>query len=185
MAQRNVRRGVMAVALAVIAMGAQAQSPPAPADEPGTVSALEVMATTRCRFAQRDRGARSPVLVDSFPAEGAEVRPGLLIIRLTFDRPMTCDGVLTQMRRVDTPCRTTQRMALSFNQRTIRVACLTEAGKSYGFRLSDMPNQTFVSQDGGEAKGHGVRFKASLGEPVLTLEEALMQDPAYAARRRD
>lgn len=178
---KSLRPAAAILALALSGPGAQAQ--PAASDVPATVAPLEVMATTRCLYVRRDRGARSPVLADSFPADGAEVRPGLLIIRLTFDKPMTCDGVLTAMRRVDMPCRRSQRMALSFNQRTIRVACLAEAGKTYGFRLSEVTTQTFVSQDGGVAKGQGVRFSASSGEPVLTLEDALMQDPAYAASR--
>ena len=35
-----------------------------------------------------------PKVVSSFPAKGAVVRPGIVILRVTFDKPMACPGLL-------------------------------------------------------------------------------------------
>ena len=53
---------------------------------------------------QPDPDAKPPKLLSSYPTKGATVRRGLFILRLTFDKPMTCVGLLNNRKGYLNPC---------------------------------------------------------------------------------
>src|SRR5258706_10088053 len=89
-----------ALAIAAGALPAGAAPKPAPADG-ATVSELivtatkavsELTVTAKIKCLQPDSSqyrTNRPKVVSSYPAKGAVVRPGLLVVRVTFDQPMT------------------------------------------------------------------------------------------------
>src|SRR3569833_1366360 len=57
-----------------------------------SVSELDVKAPVCAKIHKATE--ERPKLVSTYPARGATIRPGVVILRLTFDKPMTCDGLL-------------------------------------------------------------------------------------------
>jgi hypothetical protein len=114
-----------------------------------------------------------PKLVSTFPAKGGKVRPGVLVLRLTFDRPMTCAGVLDSEGYRPNPCPAplTEPM-ISHDRRTFLTVCMTEANYRYGIRL-----RRFESLAGRPAPPSKLEFETSLARPTRTVEQALAQDP--------
>jgi hypothetical protein len=76
-------RLAVAGSLLSLAAGAALAEPPvvAPPPPPKTVSPLTVYPATE-----------PPKLVSSWPAAGATIAPGVLVVRVTFDQPMAEDG---------------------------------------------------------------------------------------------
>ncbi|HEY9234879.1 MULTISPECIES: hypothetical protein [Phenylobacterium] len=164
--------------LALFASVATAQegSGTLPPERP-TVSELVVTPKITCMDPEPDPAAPAPRIVSSFPAPEAVIRPGVLVVRLTFDRPMTCDGFIVEAPPIPNPCPTRrQQMSLSFDRRTIRVLCKTEPGMSYALRLGVTPTQQFHSLDGRPPEAYEVRFRTSSEGLTTTIAEALAQD---------
>lgn len=114
-----------------------------------------------------------PKLVSTFPAKGAKVRPGVLVLRLTFDRPMTCAGVLDSEGYRPNPCPAPLiEPMISHDRRTFLTVCMTEANYRYGMRL-----RRFESLAGRPAPPSTLEFETSLARPTRTVEQALAQDP--------
>jgi hypothetical protein len=67
---------------------------PEPSNAANTVAELRILPHAEYLPAKRDIAVRPPRIVSTFPRQGRTVRPGLLVVRITFDRPMTCDGAL-------------------------------------------------------------------------------------------
>ncbi len=155
--------------------------------QPGntTVSELTVVAPIKCATAptlpERSWGTR-PKVVSAFPEPGATVRPGLVILRLTFDQPMACEvgfapaagGKLPRMP--ETPI-----VLLSSDRKTIRTVVQVEPATSYGAMTGpDTAFGPFKSLSGTPAETHTFRFTTSAGPRANTTCEALIQDPVSA-----
>jgi hypothetical protein len=124
-----------------------------------------------------DRGIPRPRIVSSFPAPGAVVRPGILVLRITFDMPMSCDGIFQEDPPWRKPCPgSVQRLALSYDRRTIRMACLVDGNTRYGLRMNATPSFRFVSLAGWPSPPYELTFSTSSQAEVTTLEEAQAQD---------
>jgi hypothetical protein len=118
-----------------------------------------------------------PKLVSSFPAQGAVVRPGILVLRFTFDLPMSCDGIFQPDPPWRKPCPgTVQHLVISFDRRTIRMACMVEKDAYYGLRLNSLPYLHFRSMAGRSAEPYALAFSTSSQAEITTLEEAQAQD---------
>jgi hypothetical protein len=79
-----MRLAVLAASLLSLTAGATLAEPPAPVTPPAppkTVSPLTVFPATE-----------PPKVVSSWPAAGATIAWGVLVLRLTFDQPMAEDG---------------------------------------------------------------------------------------------
>lgn len=153
---------------------------PAGAEPPATVSELVVALQPSCLPARRDDTAPPPQVVSTFPAEGAVVRPGVLVLRVTFDQPMTCSGGFADAPPLPTPCRIgPQELHLSPNRRTVRAVCRTAPGRAYAVRLGEGFPDTFTSVRGRALRIHDVKFSTSSEAPVRSLREALAQDPEF------
>lgn len=172
--------------------GLAAVAPPAPAAamqaEATTVEELSVQPTAACLQPRSEPEARPPRIVTTFPARGAVVRPGVLILRVTFDQPMSCKGFFASAPEIKNPCPgDRQYWVLSFDRRTIRTACRTEPGRHYGVRVSDNSlaadsKTTFISLSGKRPTPYVLTFDTSLDTPVGTASESLGEDLEMLAK---
>jgi hypothetical protein len=198
--RRGDWRGV-AVALAIL-VGGLAPVRAAPAPKPAAadttvselivtaskeVSELTVVAKLKCLAPERgaERATR-PKVVSSYPAKGDVVRPGLLVVRVTFDQPMTCDGFFLRDAARQSPCPvTSQEMLLSYDRRTVRTVCVVQPNTEYGLSLSEDPNaKSFVGLSGLPSMPYRVDFATSEGPVVVTVCDALAQDETMARQIR-
>ncbi len=151
-----------------------------------TVSDLTVTAKMKCLKPQSANGrGERPSVASVFPARGSVVRPGLLVVRVTFDRPMACEGTFDAAPPLANPCPGERReMLLSYDRRTVRAVCLVEPGTAYGFTLGQDPNApTFLGLDGGlPAQPARITFTTSSEPAVTDVCEALTQDATTAAQ---
>ena len=140
------------------------------------VEGLLVTPPPRC-FDVENASAPAPKVVSTYPAEGQVVRPGLLVFRITFDRPMTCSGFITLLAGFPSPCpQDKQTDAWSADHKTVRTTCLTQPGQTYGVAPGGACWARFVSLDGQRAQPFAVRFSTSDGPQVTSAPEALTED---------
>ena len=164
----------------------------APAAWTAPVSSLSVSPPARCLPPRRppDATIPPPALVSSFPAPGAVVRPGLLVVRLTFSVAMSCDGIFQPVAGLPKPCGgTLQKIVVSFDRLTIRMACIVAPSVHYGLRFNYPPtagddaaasgaSTWFASLAGQPADATLLTFSTLAGPEVTTLEEAEAEDAA-------
>ncbi len=160
-----------------LAQAADLRSPPA-----ATLSGVTVAQPKRCLGAAfpADPTIPAPRVVSTYPASGAVVRPGVLVVRITFDLPMTCDGLLARDGNLRFPCHAGPRdMVLSFDRRTIRTVCQTSPGLTYGLQIDPKgAPYPFLSMAGHRAEPYEVTFSASNDRPLDSVHEALAEDQA-------
>lgn len=154
---------------------------------PKTISELIVTAKLKCLAPDRigNPGDR-PKVVSSFPARGAVVRPGLVVVRVTFDQPMACSGRFLPRLPWPNPCPGGgQDMLLSFDRKTVRTACETGPDGHYGLSLNPtMEGDLFFGLGGLPAETYGLDFTTSAGPPVASVCAALAQD-AWTVRQME
>jgi hypothetical protein len=183
---------VPAVALSLVAWAgaAVAAQPDAPASVPPktvselvvtaikSVSELVVTAPAKCPSVRYStKGKPAPKVVSTFPADGQTIRPGLMVVRVTFDHKVACAGGLSDDPPLANPCPdAVQHMVLSFDNRTVRTICIVDPGRLYSARLNRYPDTSFRSLDGVLGETHQLKFSTSMDPPVTDLCEALRED---------
>ena len=177
-----------ALALLIALAAAPTASPPTVVSglevtAPKLVEELIVQPHAKCLDAVPDPGPL-PRVVSTFPAAGSTVRPGVLVVRVTFDRPMTCSGFLRDLPRLKSPCPSSQQtMVLTFDRKTVRTVCIAEPSTAYhlavGGGLKD-----FVSLQGRPAQEVDLSFSTSDGPAVVSVPEALAEDSGMPAPGR-
>jgi hypothetical protein len=151
------------------------------------VSELTVSAKMKClppdRMAER---AEPPKVVSTFPAKGAMVRPGLLVVRVTFNQPMSCSGSLTAAPPLENPCPgAAQEFLLSYDRKTVRTVCLVAPNADYGVWLSQDPTaRSFVGLGGLPSQAYRLNFSTSGGPAVRSVCEAMSADENTARQIR-
>ena len=156
------------------------------------LSELDVVAPKACLAVKREPFAPSPKVVSTFPPQGGKVRPGLLIVRVTFDRPMTCSGFLASDGVLSDPCPGgRQDVRLSYDRQTIWTVCLPPPRQRFGLWLnpSQAPepsalNTRFQSLAGRPVAPYRLVFETSEGPLVTTAADAIAQDPETASRQK-
>jgi hypothetical protein len=119
---------------AALTSGAAVAAPPAvapgPPPPPATVSPLTVFPRSE-----------APKLVKSFPAAGAAIAPGLLVLSVTFDQSMLKTGFdVTSAAGADPlPCLKTPR--LLDDRKTFVLLCTADPGKTYKLALNAAATQ--------------------------------------------
>jgi hypothetical protein len=151
-----------------------------------------------------DKSIPPPVVESIYPADGAVVRPGVLIVRITFNVAMSCNGIFLKRPPMDKPCDNPQRQVfmLSYDRRTIRMRCKVSPNRRYGFRLNDdpaydqlrpdiVPNVDFISLAGSPLRPFELAFTTSSGPELTSVEAAEAEDrdapanaPEMAVRSR-
>jgi hypothetical protein len=113
-----------------------------------------------------------PKLVSTYPARGTTIRPGLMVLRLTFDKPMMCGGVLGADGIRANPCPPPLEDPLySRDRRTFLTVCRIDGNGAYGLKLTG-----FTSVTGQQADTANLSFQTSGDAPVASAEEALARD---------
>jgi len=159
---------MLVAALALLAAGGPAVIPPRP---PTEVSALTVYPPTN-----------PPKVVASYPADGAAVAPGVLVIKVTFDQRMQPAGFdigpgSGEGGAAETPpCLKTPR--LLNDGKTFVLLCTLRAGRSYAVTLngglpSDGANNGFSNIAERRAQPIALSFTTTRADPVRSLDEAM------------
>jgi hypothetical protein len=157
-----------------------------------TVSELDVVAQAKSLPPQPEKGAHIPKVVSTYPRQNEVVRQGLLIMRVTFDQPMSCSGFFIAESKspysieAPNPCsNTVQDFLLSLDHKTIRVACFVGPEKHLTFLLNPVSfvnsfpyeRQLFMSLQGLPLDAYHMTFSTSAEPPIQTIPEALSADP--------
>jgi hypothetical protein len=124
-------------------------------------------------------GAQPPKVVRTMPAPGSVVRPGSMVLSVTFDQPMACKANLANGSPFPIPC-PGDKAAVVFtpDRRTLTTVCEVEAGASYS-----MPIVDFVSAKGAKSGHYDLAFTTSNDAPVTDVNRALAQEKAGPVRR--
>jgi hypothetical protein len=142
-------------------------------------SPVDVRAPQKCLKARRpaDPDIPPPKLVSTFPANGAVVRPGLLVLRLTFDLPMACVGLLDEHAPFLNPCPAPLRdPVISLDRRTFLTVCQVAKSSRYGLWLNLRPQLRFTSLAGHPSAAYELVFETASTPMVATMQEAIAED---------
>ena len=143
------------------------------------VDGLTVSPPVKCLPARSpaDPGVPAPRVVSSFPANGATVRPGRLILRITFDLPMACGGTFLDGPPLSSPLPDGNRVvALTPDRKTFRVAGYVRPNARYAVWLNHPPVRDFQGLSGQPLARFDLSFRTSDGPEVKTDAEALAED---------
>lgn len=143
----------------LILLAALAADPPIP---PHEVAGVDVSPITA-----------PPKLAGSFPAAGAAVAPGVLILKLTFDQKMLQTGFdIAAAPGADAlPCLKTPR--LLNDNKTFVLLCTAAPGKSYVLALNAGQDGGFANTGHTRAAAATLAFSTTTGDPVRRLEDAM------------
>ncbi len=122
-----------------------------------------------------------PQVQSTFPASGANVAPGLLVLRVTYDTRMRPEGwSYAQEAGAEYPdCAKAPR--LLDDKRSFVLICRTLPGKRYAVWFNRPPMTDFTSLGRRTATPFELRFATTDDEPVRSLTEAMKADPALSS----
>ncbi len=148
-------------ALLLLCLSAAPVAAQAPATGSATVAGIEVQATP------------PPAIVATYPAQGAAVAPGVLVLKVSFDQRMASDAwSYAKLTDGDDPrCLGTPRLLT--DEKTFVLLCSTLAAKAYGVGLNQAPGRAFVDRGGRRPPPLELRFKTTADEPVRTVKAAM------------
>jgi hypothetical protein len=144
----------------------KAQPPSSPASASTTVSGVTVTASRE-----------TPKVVGVYPAQGASIAPGILIIRVTYDTRMQGQSwSYVSSRDGEYPeCAASPR--LLDDHKSFALICRTLPKKTYALWFNHGDYQNFTSVSRRPATAYELKFTTSDADPVWTLEDAIKADP--------
>ena len=154
----------MMVSFAVLAAAAPAAQPP-PAPGAGVAAATPVKGVVVV-------GGPSPKVIGSFPADGAQVPAGVLVLKVVFDQPMAPDAWSYGPAESRALPNCLERPRLLADKRTAVLLCSVSAHQDYAVQINAAPQ--FESADGRTAKPAVLHF-ATGDVGVRSLHDALSQ----------
>jgi len=118
-----------------------------------------------------------PKVASVYPAQGASIAPGILIIRVTYDTRMQGRSwSYVTSRSGDYPeCAASPR--LLDDHKSFALICRTLPKKSYALWFNHGDYQNFTSASHRPAAAYELKFTTSDADPVWTLEDAIKADP--------
>jgi hypothetical protein len=118
-----------------------------------------------------------PKVESTFPAEGAVIAPGVLVLRVTYDQPMAADSwSYAPEPGVKFPeCGKAPRQLE--DQKSFLIICRLMPGESYRLWFNREGAMNFTSPGRRPAAPYHLSFKTNASEPVTTLAAALKRDP--------
>ena len=152
-----------------------------------------------------DKSAPPPHMVSTFPAEGAVVRPGIVVVRLNFDQPMSCYGIFQSSPNRKRPCSVTiaqpdaiangrrsfdvQDIWYGYDRRSLEITCKLAANTPYGLRMNPGSTDDFIGAEfrykklfksvaGWSLGPFELTFSTSSGPEITSLKEAQAQEAA-------
>jgi hypothetical protein len=127
---------------------------------------------------RKPRPGPTPRVVRTMPAPGSVVRPGQMVLSVTFDQPMACKAIQAASP-FPIPCPAGGGAVLiSPDRRTLTTVCVVEAGASYSMPLVD-----FVGDGGARSERYDLLFTTSTAAPVKDARQALSLEKTGSARR--
>ena len=117
--------------------------------------------------------------MSTYPAQGQIVRPGVLVLRVTFDLPMAC-WTQRSLQMMDTHpggvCITDHAQNWTLHRLRVdwTVVCRLEPKTHYSLQLKN-----FKGLSGRQADPYTLVFDTSDEAPVLTERESQLQDPRF------
>ena len=166
----NAARSAAVLALLLLCGPAfAATKPPPPAAPSARVSTVTVTASREV-----------PHVQSTFPARGAKVAPGLLVLRVTYDTRMRPEGwSYAKESGAEYPdCAKSPR--LLDDRRSFVLICRTLPNKAYAVWFNRPPLDDFASAGRRPAIPYELKFATSDDDPVRTLPEAMKADPALS-----
>lgn len=118
-------------------------------------------------------GGPPPKLAASFPAQGAQVGAGVLVIKLTFDQPMTADGWSYGRAEGGEFPSCLAKPRLLADKRTFALLCSVAPHTSYALSVNAAP--AFTGTNGRLAKPDTLSFSTTTDTQVRGLHDALEQ----------
>ena len=151
------------------AKGTSHTSADAPNPNVTTVAGVTVIATRTV-----------PKVESTFPAKGAKVTPGLLILRVTFTDKMREDGwsYVPDPHGQYPDCAQSPR--LLDDKRSFVLICRTLPSKAYAVWFNRPPLVDFNNYGRRSAIPFELTFTTTADDPVRTLPEAMKADPALS-----
>ena len=128
-----------------------------------------------------DEEAPAPRLVSTYPADRQTVRPGYVLLRLTFDLPMACRGSLPQTLLAACFSDGIEIWHESFDRRSLMILCDLKPGAHYELGVNRHIPEHFQGLSGREPAAGGFSFDTSEEAPVRTAEEMVGRDAQVAA----
>jgi len=118
-----------------------------------------------------------PKVVSTYPAQGASIAPGILIIRISYDTRMQGQSwSYVTSRDGDYPeCAASPR--LLDDHKSFALICRTLPKKTYALWFNHGDYQNFTSVSHRPAAAYELKFTTSDADPVWTLEDAIKADP--------
>jgi hypothetical protein len=157
----------VALAIALIlaadaARAADAPSPAPPAAPPENLSGVDVAVP-------RD----APTVASTYPAQGASVAPGILVVKIDFDqRMLDSKGSYAKGPDGDMP-ECLNEPVLRSDAKTFLLLCKTLPGKKYEIALNPPPAIGFTNIGRRAAAPYTLSFSTTTGEPVVSLPAAM------------
>jgi len=118
-----------------------------------------------------------PKVASTYPAQGASVAPGILIIRISYDTRMQGQSwsYVTSRDGEYPECAAAPR--LLDDRKSFALICRTLPNKTYALWFNHGDYQNFTSVGHRPAAAYELKFKTTDADPVRTLEEAIKADP--------
>jgi hypothetical protein len=119
----------------------------------------------------------TPKVAGTYPAQGANIAPGVLIIRVTYDARMQGQSwsyVTSQLGEYP-ECATSPR--LLDDHKSFALICRTQPNKTYALWFNHGDYQNFTSAGRKPATPYQLKFTTSDADPIWTLEDAIKADP--------
>ncbi len=176
-----------AISMIAASLASAAAAPPSyvqvskPADEASHAGkAADAIPTARVSSVTVTATLATPHVQSTFPAAGAKVAPGLLVMRVTYDTRMRPDG-WSYAREAGSEypdCASSPR--LLDDGRSFVLICRTLPAKTYAVWFNRPPLQDFSSRSRRPAVPFELKFTTTDDDPVRTLPDAMKADPALA-----
>lgn len=114
-----------------------------------------------------------PRLASTYPAAGQAVAPGVLVIKMAFDQPMSPTGFnFAPGTGGEAPeCLPTPR--LLDDRKSFVLLCRVRPGKAYALALNAAPAGGFANLADHRASAADLSFTVAAGEPITTLRRAM------------
>lgn len=174
---RLIAARLLTLGAALVVSGA-APAPPT-ADQPAALDKAAPRPTTVSGVTVVARLPKTlPTVASTFPAAGATVAPGVLVLRVTYDQRMLDGGwsYVTSAAGEYPDCDKTPR--LLDDGKSFALICRTLPKKTYAVWFNHADHENFVGVGYRAATPYHLVFSTNDDDPIFTLEAAMKADPA-------
>lgn len=114
-----------------------------------------------------------PKMVSTYPAQGATVAPGVLILKVAFDQQMSPSAWNYAPAPDVTPMDCVKTPRLLSDQKTFVLLCRVLGNRDYGVTFNAQRGGGFANLGDNPAETAALTFKVGADDPVTTLRRAM------------